>query len=276
MQKNEITSRNTKRLIYFIGHNDQDNSVLICKVCKNYETFSKLITGECATRTLLNLYNLHTVRGNLNENNELILNSSMSGPHHYFGWIDPRKTYVILSKKHKLSYYLVDSKKKCKYRIPLKTKFEYSINDINWIKGDQLNGDIKLKYNIGNELRTYLVEDNQKDSLFDNPGILLMNEQKLNIPVIQEPWLYDLSSYKASVVKNDEPFSFDQELISKNFHAQHKLRVITYNYGENYVKKYLMKGSGIFIEKHEFIQAITPLNNECYGYILLGRIHKNS
>ena len=33
----------------------------------------------------------------------------------------------------------------------------------------------------------------------------------------------------------------------------------------------LINGSGIFIEKHEFIQSITPLNDQCGGYIILGR-----
>ena len=77
------TSHNTKRLIYFKGHNKQKNSVLITQICKNYETCSKIFTGECASRTFWNLYNLHTVRGLLNTNNELIYTTSMSGPHHY-------------------------------------------------------------------------------------------------------------------------------------------------------------------------------------------------
>ena len=32
-----------------------------------------------------------------------------------------------------------------------------------------------------------------------------------------------------------------------------------------------MNGSGAFIERHEFIQAITPLNKECGGFVMLGR-----
>jgi hypothetical protein len=36
---------------------------------------------------------------------------------------------------------------------------------------------------------------------------------------------------------------------------------------------YLLKpgGSGIFIERHEFIQAITPYTADCGGYVILGR-----
>jgi hypothetical protein len=32
-----------------------------------------------------------------------------------------------------------------------------------------------------------------------------------------------------------------------------------------------VNGSGAFIERHEFIQAITPLNKECGGFVILGR-----
>jgi len=62
---------------YFIGHKEQINSVLITKVCKNYETLSTLYKGECATRTLSNLYNLHAVRGKINDNGELIFDTTM-------------------------------------------------------------------------------------------------------------------------------------------------------------------------------------------------------
>ena len=55
-------------------------------------------------------------------------------------------------------------------------------------------------------------------------------------------------------------------------HAHLRLRVVTYNYGDRYLDDYLLKeGSGIFIERHEFIQAITPLTPECGGFVLLGR-----
>ena len=88
------TSYIPKRLIYFRGHENQVSSALITRVCKNYETISDILSGECATRTLSNLYNLHSVRGTL-ENNILNLDSSMSGPHHYFGFISPTNTHII-------------------------------------------------------------------------------------------------------------------------------------------------------------------------------------
>ena len=67
---------------------------MITRVCKNYETISDILAGECATRTLLNLYNLHSIRGCL-QNNVLILDTSMSGPHHYFGFILATDYHII-------------------------------------------------------------------------------------------------------------------------------------------------------------------------------------
>jgi len=32
-----------------------------------------------------------------------------------------------------------------------------------------------------------------------------------------------------------------------------------------------MNGSGVFIERHEFIQSITPLSPSCGGFVILGR-----
>lgn len=98
-----------------------------------------------------------------------------------------------------------------------------------------------------------------------------MDDDVLNITIIDKPHLYDLSQFRAQIVPNDVPFMFDHNLIINNKYAQHKLRVITYNYGEDYMEKYLMKGSGVFVERHEFIQAITPINNKCSDFVLLGR-----
>jgi hypothetical protein len=114
----QATSTRTKRIIYFQGHREAPRSALICQLAAGYESISALLPhvsptpgsgggGEGATRTLLNLYNLHAVRGLLEEEGEggggvssprartLEFRTSMTGPHHYFGWIDPRAWYVI-------------------------------------------------------------------------------------------------------------------------------------------------------------------------------------
>lgn len=277
MEIEKVTSIDPKRLIYFCGHKNQNKSALITRVCRNYETISTLFAGELATRTLWNLYNLHDVRGQT-QNGELILRTSMSGPHHYFGWIDPYKSHIIKQDScGNLIYYQVhymDTMSSLSL-LSISNKYKFNIENFQWINGEFLDDYIKDQYCISNNNPRHLIntDSGQADSLFDNPGLLLIDEENITIPLIENPHLYDLSLYRASIVPNDQPFSFNQSLISQYEHAQHKLRVITYFYGDNYVNDYLMKDSGIFIERHEFIQAITPMNERCGGFVILGHIN---
>lgn len=274
-----VTSDKTKRLIYFRGHKEQKNSALITRVCKNYETVCTLLNGECATRTLSNLYNLHAVRGNRNIQGELIFDTSMSGPHHYLGWIDPTKSHTIdfnrdntfRTYREYKDYKLTNNK----IKLLLPPSKIVKLEKYKWIKGVDLINELSSKPVIKSEQKQYAVIENNRmliqDSLFESPGILELNDFEIKFPVITDAYNYDLTSFGAQVVPNNEPFVFNQELINQYKHAQHKLRVVTYNYGEKYVQDYLMGGSGIFIEKHEFIQAITPINTNCGGFVILGR-----
>jgi len=269
------TSYIPKRLIYFRGHEDQSDSALITRICKNYETISDILSGECATRTLSNLYNLHAVRGCILPNKVLSLDSSMSGPHHYFGFILPTNTHII--KFDKLTgyptYYKINDKPAIldTHKLVIPEKNIIKLSNYNWISGkvykqlvNTRNGEIHLQ------------RDRQRDSLFDNPGTLYLDKNQLQFNVIHNGADIDLTSFHAQIVHNNKPFTFNQNMISKYKHAQHKLRVITYNYGSNYVNDYLMSDSGIFIERHEFIQAITPMNSKCTGFVILGRINNNN
>jgi hypothetical protein len=35
------------------------------------------------------------VRGQINSHGDLVFETSMSGPHHYFGWIDPKENHIL-------------------------------------------------------------------------------------------------------------------------------------------------------------------------------------
>lgn len=267
-----VTATETYRLIYFIGHKCEKDSVLVTKVCKNYSTISEIYKFETATRTLSNLYNLHAIRG-LIKNGKLVFKSSMSGPHHYFGYIDPKKSHTIKFINDMPVYFEEDKITNNKKKL-LPNCYRIILKNYNWINGKDVNNNTKNKYNMINN-DNYLVNEytGQKDSLFDDPGILELNEENIMFEIITDGYNYDLSEYNAQIVKNNESFSFNQRLVDKFEHAQHKLRVVTYNYGDNYLDDYLLTngGSGIFIEKHEFIQAITPMNRKCGGYVILGK-----
>lgn len=268
------TKNQTKRLIYFIGHPNEEKSALITLICDGYETISKLLmTGECATRTLLNLYNLHVVRGNLIDG-KLDLDSSMSGPHHYFGFIDPYRAYKIIIENGLPKYFEYPTSIVDDYQdIKIPESFITKIKEYNWMNGKFINQQETnhKTEKIYDKIINVNSGDLVTDSLFANPGVLKIDVDKLHFNVIKNAYNYSLSDFKAQLVKNNKPFAFSQDMINSYKHAQHKLRVITYNYGKKYVDSYLMKGSGIFIEKHEFIQSITPLNRDCGGYVILGR-----
>ena len=271
-----LSKPETKRLVYFIGHKDEPNSALITQVCKDFETFSALLYGENSTRTLSNLYNLHAVRGAINSGGHLCFQTSMSGPHHYFGWLDPRKQYTIECEDGLPIFKTDHISRATSHQETQKVVSDSSIVkiiDYNWMTGSSINKKIRELYAINHDRATSLIDtgSGKFDSLFDAPGILALGADELTFNVIQDAYLYNLSPYRAQIVPNNIPFAFNQKLVAQYKHAQHKLRVVTYNYGDRYLRDYLMRGSGVFIERHEFIQSITPMNKQCGGFVLLGR-----
>ncbi len=339
-----------KRLIYFAGHpalsfSDDNNGVntenkIITRVCADYQTVNGLVnwaTGnwfplECASRTLSNLYNLHACRGIINNDRQLDLESSMSGPHHYLGHIDPRDyisihipqiqqksfdaqsdtsndttssqidyglpiytSYSINGGSDVLAQQQITD---VEHRIKLKTKIPadkiVTLNDYKWISGKDISYRNRKQYgyhkNIIDNSNTDKILINtdtglESDSLFPNPGILELGVSEIQLQIINpDPktnggYEYDFSGFGAQLVPNSQPWQFNQVGIQANQHAQHKLRLITYYYGSRYVPDYLMRpsrhpqgqGSGLFIERHEFIQAITPINHDCGGFVILGQ-----
>ena len=328
------TQNKVKRLIYFTGHpqlqetESNPENKLITRVYGDYGTFSGLLHDstygwmplECASRTLSNLYNLHTCRGCIT-NGKLELSASMSGPHHYLGHIDPRDyitvhipqsivdcipqsimnteqyglpiyTSYTTSNNHNLAPQdcLDSPAHKPKKRIPADMIFTLPAEKWKWISGVDMTSSMKKRYNFttpeNNKFINTKTGSLATDSLFPNPGILELGVSEIRLQIINsDPETnggleYDFSGFGAQIVQNSQPWQFRQSGIQANPHAQHKLRLITYYYGPRYVSDYLMKprlsktevgGSGLFIERHEFIQAITPINPDCGGFVILGQ-----
>ena len=267
-----VTSVTAMRLLFFKGCSEEEDSALVTRVCKDYETISAVHRGECATRTFLNLYNLRAVRGPVK--GQLVANASMSGPHHYFGWIDPRKSYTLKpdpSSGPGLLYFEAQPSNSPPSLHSLRTDQVMTLASHEWLKGSELDPAGRAAFGHVGLSEEYIDVDTAKDSLFKDPGFLVLEQHELCLPLLEEPHLYDLSSFRARVVPNEQPWCFNQDLVSQYRHAQHRLRVVTYNYGQRYVEDYLMPGSGIFIERHDFVQAITPMNEQCGGFVILGR-----
>ena len=161
---------------------------MTCKLYRNYETLSSLLSStECATRTLLNLYNLHAVRGVLDNENVLDFKTSMSGPHHYFGWVKPKGYHVIEpDSAGNLSYHCL-SKEEAKLQIKKSLKQLPSdhvvfIDSYSWISGTMVDAAMRQAHKVkDDELQTHLVdiESGAADSVFESPGILLLDSPEL-------------------------------------------------------------------------------------------------
>ena len=294
-----VTSTIPMRIVYFRGHKRQKNSALITQVCRDFETVSALYKGECATRTLANLYNLHAVRGctrgvrqqqrelegddhlaqeraiEEGADEVLVFETSMSGPHHYFGWLDPAMAHLIDFAAPGLPVFksVPTSSMIPKRLLPVPEPHIMRLHSYKWSSGSALTSEQRQALSHREDFSQELIDtaSGSADSLFDLPGILELPSDRLDFQLVENPHLYDLSPYHAQIVKADEPFQFDQAAVKSHKHAQHKLRVVTYNYGDRYLSDYIMPGSGVFIERHEFIQAITPMTKECGGFVILGR-----
>jgi hypothetical protein len=281
----KVSENETRRLVYFRGHRQQQQQgAMICRLCKNWQTLpvekpqlSWLEPGiECATRTLLHLYNLQTVRGICKEG-ILLADTAMSGPHDYYGFIEPTEWHRIEILGGEPTIYQCPPPL---YETTVLVIIRPEPSEIVLLKGHWLQGRDLTKEQIhqyglefaGEEKELALDEGTNEispDSLFSFPGVFEGHD--LSLQLIADPQTRDLSTFGASVVPNDRPFAFDQETVAKNPHAQHRLRLITYRYASHYAEEYLAQGNGLFVERHEFIQCITPLDEKCGGFVLLGR-----
>jgi hypothetical protein len=100
--------------------------------------------------------------------------------------------------------------------------------------------------------------------------VIKLPEENLYLPNItklaKDITKVDLSSFKARVVRNDQPFIIPN-LIKKN----ESFEAITYYYGSQYADLHLHKKQGLFIEFHDFCQTITPLHESAGGFCILAR-----
>lgn len=51
------------------------------------------------------------------------------------------------------------------------------------------------------------------------------------------------------------------------------MQIISYYFGKNYAKFTIENEDGLFLEKHPFIQSMTPLHETSRGFVIVGRIN---
>lgn len=253
------------RVVAFQGHRDESISYLLTKLYSGFESLTQLIDGECSLRTMSNLNNLHVVRGLLSpDSKRLLLETSMSGPHHYFGYLNPRKFHILRIRANSHNVYDV---------------FVESTRDKpprqNIARVICANDTLVLQQHKDYEWIAHNLNSDRDLSLFVRPGTLMLKRKHIDIPVIGSPETYDWSSFRAQLIKPNCPFAFDAANITKYTAAQHRLRLVTYYYGNNYFEQFCVPKGSDFLEQHEFVQLIHAIDRESRGTIVLGRRLEN-
>lgn len=212
---------------------------------------------EFATRSLLRLKNLIAVRG--------VPGSSMVGPCDYFGNLGHLDKYAYSFNVQTFPPLIqrVPAADAAAQR-PLKAFKKQNVTTIRarWVSGHEPAMQQK-------QAEYHLQPQNLRQSLFLNPGILEIEGGDIELNAF-DPRGIDLSSFKARLVDNQVPF----QISKKPLPVKDDYRVITYQYERGYADWQVEHGSGLFLEKHEFSQTITPLSPDSKGFVVLGRYNK--
>lgn len=133
--------------------------------------------------------------------------------------------------------------------------------NVSWHKGnDPLIAEIKKRYETAQQIAT-------GESLFPtSAGILEVEQQNVELPAF-DATKYDLSSFKARLVKNDSPFSVAETEVS----STDSFCPVSYMFEELYAKHQVDEGGGLFLETHDFCQTMTPLDQAAKGVVVFGR-----
>jgi hypothetical protein len=74
------------------------------------------------------------------------------------------------------------------------------LDSYTWISGTEVDAAMRFAHKVkSDELSAHLVntESGAADSVFDSPGILLLDSPELQFPLLTDPYLFDLSPYNA-------------------------------------------------------------------------------
>lgn len=257
----QATFDNCRRLLLLDG----DEGTVACRVYGSLMSgtiprFSENWNLESATRSFLRMKNLTAVRG--------IPGSSMVGPIDYFGNLETPDQYLYTIKTNFPPLF---------YKSPMPNKpYEEEIlsgelkrDFVTIIKSDWISGKENLL--IKEKEAEYSVEKKHlRQSLFRNPGILEIDRNVIELNYF-DPRGIDLSSFKARLVNNEIPFQITKQKLA----PKDEFRIVTYLYEPLYSNWQTEHGSGLFLEKHQFSQTMTPLTVHSKGFVVLARTNEN-
>ena len=245
------------RAIVFRGHKEEKDSMFVTQLFAGFESVTKLWDFECSLRTVSNLDNLYVVRGVLDaRSGRLRFETSMTGPHHYFGYMDPFKCYRIRVLQNTQSNYQVHAEE-----VFICTQERHTITVPSLLTCDLSSDDF--------EWSSHSLQTDADVSLFSSPGTLRLKRNDIHIPTIQNPQCFNWSSFGAQLIAPNQAFSFKD--IQFNRAAHHRLRLVTYHYGNKYFEEFCRLHHSDFLERHDFLQFVHALAKDCGGSMILGR-----
>lgn len=211
-----------------------------------------------ATRTILRDKNLVVLRNSQK-------NSRMIGPCDFYGPLEKAEKYIytIEIENGFPRFYRRPKDSILSSSPPLETDF------------NQISVTIQAKWHRGNDediknVKNKYITDAQRttgESLFPTTaGILEIEGEEIHLPSFDAS-KYDLSLFKARLVKNNQPFS----LADKPVASIDAFCPVSYYFESNYAKDQIENGGGLFLETHEFCQTMTPLDELAGGVVVLGR-----
>ena len=238
-----------------------DDGAFVCRLADGWSTVPTLKKDgrmALASRSILRLNNIALFRHFPVDGD---LRTSMVGPNHYFGVLDSIHAHALTLRYTDagMPYFVKESgtPEQSSPRTPIPECFRFTCDSALWLSG-------KIKDNrqyISNHAITVL----PGKSLTKDVGLLVFgtDDEVISLPQF-DARSYDLSSFGATLVRNDRPFRITDA-------AEDPMDVVTYHFGPDYAKTLVQQGAGLFLETHDFTQIMSPVTKDSGGFITLGR-----
>ena len=247
-----------KRLLLLDG----DDGTVACRVYGDLMSgtiprFSDNGTLESATRSLLRMRNLTAVRG--------LPGASMVGPVDYLGNLEePHRYLYIIQNGFPPLFYRREMGEEEAPRLKELDHALVTTVQAHWVSGSEegLIEEKQREYNVTSK--------DLRRSLFLRPGLLEIDRDFVEIQPF-DPRGVDLSSFQARLVDHSIPF----RITKRPLPSKDDYRLVTYLYEPLYADWQIREGSGLFLEKHQFSQSITPLTPACKGFVALARTNES-
>lgn len=134
------------------------------------------------------------------------------------------------------------------------------------IKGFKLYKPKRLKINIKILDTDETIKTN--NNILGKNSFILIEEELIKIPV-EVATDEKLNYYLCSLIENGDIFKLNNNCAIQN------LNIVV---GSNYFKDYILQtelGNGLYIETHDTPHFHQPLNSDCSGYLIIGKIKKD-